>query len=374
MNKKLFFLIGLALAGIVLSNVLATTVLPLLPKPVKADSPDYLHYTLNAIVYPLINFVLPFAALMPLILFTQRRHSMANIGRGRFIALHFSICFLFSLAQIVIHMFFEPDQGYYFGDALFRLILGEIDYFASNFVFYFCVIAASQALMYLRQLRQKEVNEARLAETLANARLSSLKMKLQPHFIFNALQSINVLMLDKQISPASEMISRLGRLLRHSIDIDDSQMVTVESELDTVQDYLAIEEIRFKDRLHLDKSIDPDVQKAVIPGLILQPLIENAIKHGIAKRIGPGRIQISVQREKSLLKIAVKNDGPGLPPNWNLDEHSGFGLQATKKRLELIYGHDFSFTVQDTGEGGVCSEIVVPFSEEILNCREEGET
>ena len=373
MKKNIFFLIGLSLAGIVLSNVLAIHILPKILKSTAAGSPDYWLYTISAIVYPITNFILPFAALMPLILFVQRQHSMAKIGRVRFTALHFGICFLFSLAQIVIHMFFEPDKGYYYGDALFRLVLGEIDYFTTNLIFYIGVIAASLALMYFRQLRQKEINEARLAETLANARLSSLKMKLQPHFIFNALQSINVLMLDKQIEPASEMISRLGRLLRHSIDMDDTQMVTVEIELATVQDYLAIEEIRFKDRLLLEKPIDPGVQKAVIPGLILQPLIENAIKHGIAQRMEPGRIQIRIQREKNMLKIVVTNDGPGLPPNWNQEEHAGFGLQATKRRLELIYGQDFVFTVRNTGEGFVSSEINVPYSEEILNCRERGD-
>ncbi len=374
MNKKLFLLIGLCLAAIVLSNILDIALLPVFPRPLVDDSSAYWRYAINMIVFPLIIIVLPWSALLPLIRHMLHRYPLAKIGRGRFIVLHFSVCFLFSLAQIVIHMFFEPDQGFYYGDALYRLVLGVLDYFGRNVVFYICVIAASQALIYFRQLRQKEVNEARLAETLANARLSSLKMKLQPHFIFNALQSINVLMLDNQVKPASEMTSRLGRLLRHSIDIDDTQMVTVESELDTVQDYLAIEEIRFKDRLHLEKSIDPNMNKAVIPGLILQPLIENAIKHGIAKRMGPGRIWINIHREKNFLKIAVKNDGPGLAANWNLDEHSGFGLQATKKRLELIYDRDFSFTVRNTGEGGVCSEIRVPFSEEILSCRDKVET
>ena len=198
-------------------------------------------------------------------------------------------------------------------------------------------------------------------------------MKLQPHFIFNTLQSINVLMLDRQTESASEMISRLAHLLRHSIDMDQTQMVTVENELDTIQDYLAIEEVRFKDRLKLEKDINPLVKNAMIPGLILQPLIENAVKHGIAKKMGPGRIRVKINRVDNSLKITIKNDGPGLPPNWNPDKQSGFGLQVTKKRLELMYGNNYSFSVKNSERGEVCAEIIIPFTEEILRSRKAAE-
>ena len=373
MDKKIVLLIGLCLAAIVLSNVLGAYVLPLFPmKPEVADAAQYWRWSLNKIIFPLAIYGLPLISLLPLILDLLRRYPLSRLGRARFILLHFSVCFVFSLFQILIHMRFEPDHGHYYGDVFYRLFWGVFDYFGSNFIFYGCVVAAGLAVVYFRELRRKEIDEARLAESLANARLSSLKMKLQPHFIFNALQSVNVLMLDKRIEPASEMISRLGRLLRHSIDMDESQMVTVEEEMETVQNYLAIEEIRFKDRLRLEKNIDPKVHKAVIPGLILQPLIENAIKHGIAKKIGESRIWIDIRREKNNLIIAVKNQGQELPAGWTLDENSGFGLRVTQKRLELIYGKNFSVTVKNTGKGEVSSEIAVPYSEEILSLKKEG--
>jgi two-component sensor histidine kinase len=372
MNKKLILLIGLCFLAIVLSNFLYM-MMPVFKRPVSDVSPEYWLLVFDVIAFAIVVVVLPWTGLVPMILYWLRRLPLLKLGRSRFILLHFSVCFLFSWAQIVIHMLFEPDQGSYYGDVPYRMVLGVIDYFGKNVVFYICVVAAAQAFSYFRQLRQKELHEARLAETLANARLNSLKMKLQPHFIFNALQSVNVLMLDKKTEAASEMISRLGRLLRHSIDMDDTQMVTVENELETVQNYIAIEEIRFKDRLKWVKTIDSAVQKAVIPGLILQPLIENAVKHGIAKKMDKGRIWITIVREGNNLKITVKNDGPGLPKNWKLDENSGFGLQATKKRLELIYGRDASFTVQNTADKEVCGEIVVPFSEEILSFRHKRE-
>lgn len=365
-------MIGLCLAVMVLSNILG--LLPLFSRPIKPDSPAYWRYAINILISPLIIVILPWTALLPLIRHVLHRHPLAKIGWRRFVGLHFAVCFLFSLAQIIIHMFFEPDRAFFHGDVVYRLVLGVYDYFGNNIIFYIGVIAAVQALTYFRQLRQKEVNEARMAETLANARLSSLKMKLQPHFIFNALQSINVLVLDKQNESASEMISRLGRLLRHSIDLDDTQMVTVKSELENVQNYLAIEEIRFKDRLKSDIYIDPDVDKAVIPSLILQPLVENSIKHGFSNKMGPGRISINIRRAGNTLKITVKNDGQALPRDWQLDMDSRFGLMATKNRLEMIYGNDFSFTVQNTGEKGVSNEIAIPFSEEILSCRREAKT
>ena len=365
-------MIGICLAAIVLSNILYIHIFPVVPKSSVSKSPlDDSSYWWDVIIYtihPLIVLVLPWAALLPLILYVQGQQPLSRTGWPHFILLHLSICFLFSLAQIMIHMSFEPDIGTYHGDFFYRLVLGELDYFYKNVVFYIGVIAVGQAVTYFRQLRQKELNEARLAETLADARLSSLKMKLQPHFIFNTLQSINVLMLDKQTDSASEMISRLAHLLRHSMEMDDTQMVTLENELRTIQNYLEIEEIRFKDRLKLEKDIDPLVKNAVIPGLILQPLIENAVKHGIAKKMGPGRIRIEISRIDNFLKITIKNDGPGLPPNWNPDNYSGFGLLVTKKRLELIYGSNYFFSVKNF-EGGVCAEIEIPFSEEILSVR-----
>jgi len=376
-NKKLLILIGICLAAIILSNILYVNIFPVVPKSgVSKTLFDDSSYWWNVIVYtihPLIVIVIPWMALLPLILYLLSLHPFTKTSRVRFILLHLSTCFLFSLAQIFIHMFFEPDTGVYHGDFFYRLILGILDYFYKNVVFYIGVIAVAQAAAYFRQLRQKELNEARLAESLANARLGSLKMKLQPHFIFNTLQSINVLMLDRQTESASEMISRLAHLLRHSIDMDDTQMVTVENELDTIQNYLEIEKVRFKDRLKLEKNIDPLVKNALIPGLILQPLIENAVKHGIAKKMGSSRICIEINREDNFLKISIKNDGPGLPPNWNVDKNAGFGLQVTKKRLELIYKNNYTFSFKNSEEGGVCAEIKIPFSEEILSVRKAAE-
>ncbi len=367
MNKKLFVLVLLSLAAILLSNFILVSNTALNTKRPAGDSLDYWENVFAIIAFALISVILPWMGLFALILHFLRRLPWPKERPARFILLHFSVCFLFSLAQILIHMLFEPDTGFYYGDFAYRLVLGQWDYFSRNAIFTVGVIGVHQALTGFRQLRQKEIDQARLAESLAEARLSSLKMKLQPHFLFNALQAINVLILDKQIEPASEMLSRLSVLLRYSFGQEERQLVTVETELETVRSYLAIEEIRFKDRLRVETAAEPGVRNALVPSLLLQPLIENAVKHGIAPSSGSGKIEIDVRRAGNSLSLAVRNDGPDLPTGWNFRDQAGFGLKATQKRLELLYGRDFALEVRNAAEGGVRVEIAIPFSVDILS-------
>jgi len=367
MNKKLFFLILLCLAAIVLSNLILVGSAALNSKLPVGDSVGYWENVVRIFVFAFISIILPWMGLFALILYLLRRFPWPKERPARFILLYFAVCFLFSLAQIVIHMGFEPDTGFYYGDFAYRLVLGQWNYFSKNAIFTVGVVGVHQTLAGFRQLRQKEIEHARLAESLAEARLHSLKMKLQPHFLFNALQSINVLILDNQIEPASEMLSRLSILLRRSFGQDDRQLVTVDTELETVQNYLAIEEIRFKDRLQVETVVEPGVRKAMVPSLLLQPLIENAVKHGLSRTSGSGRVGIDIRRSGNSLSVAVSNDGPGLPAGWNFQDRAGFGLKTTHKRLELLYGRDFTLEVRNADEGGVRVEIAIPFSVDILS-------
>ena len=372
MNKKLVVLILLSLATISLSNLILVGNTALTLKRSLGESLDYWENVVKIISFNLISIILPWIGLLGLILHFLRRFPWPKERPARFILLHFTVCFMFSLAQFLIHTLFEADTGFYFGNFAYRLVLGLLDYFSTNVIFTAGVVGVHQALTNIRQLRQKEIDQARLAESLAEARLSSLKMRLEPHFLFNALQSINVLILDKQVEPASEMLARLSILLRHSLDQDDRQLVTVKSELETVRDYLAIEEIRFKDRLRVEMKIEPGAPSALFPGLLLQPLIENAIKHGVARSSEPGKIEIDIRRAGNSLTVSVHNDGPGLPAGWNFREQAGFGLRATQKRLELLYGRDFALDVRNAAEGGVRVDIAVPFTVDILSDAGEG--
>jgi sensor histidine kinase YesM len=366
MNKKLAVLVLLSLAVIVLSNLILFGHSNLVLKRSFGNSVDYWENVFGVIAIAFISIILPWLGLLSLILHFLRRFPWPKERPARFILLQLGVCFLFSLAQFLIHTLFEPDTGMYFGNFVYRLVLGLLDYFSRNFIFAAGVVGVHQSLANIRQLRQKEVEQARLAEALAEARLHSLKMKLQPHFLFNALQSINVLILDKQIEPASEMLSRLSILLRRSLDQDERQLVTVEDELETGRNYLAIEEIRFKDRLRLETQVEPGVRNALVPGLLLQPLIENAVRHGVARSSTPGKIKIDIRRAGKFLSIFIRNDGPGLPTGWNYMDNAGFGLRATRNRLELLYGRDFTLDVRDAAEGGVRVDLAIPFSVDIL--------
>jgi two-component system LytT family sensor kinase len=367
MNKKLVVLILLGLAVIVLSNFILFGHSNLVSKRSFGNSVDYWENVFGVIAIAFISIILPWMGLLSLILHFLRRFPWPKKRPARFIFLQLGVCFLFSLAQFLIHTLFEPDTGLYFGNFAYRLVLGLLDYFSRNFIFAAGVVGVHQSLANLRQLRQKEVEQARLAEALAEARLQALKMKLQPHFLFNALQSINVLILDKQIEPASEMLARLSTLLRRSLDQDERQLVTVEDELETARNYLAIEEIRFKDRLRVETKVESGARNALVPGLLLQPLIENAVRHGIARSSTPGQIEIDIRRAENSLSLSVRNDGPGLPAGWNFADHAGFGLRSTRKRLELLYERDFTLDVRDAAEGGVRVDITIPFSVDLLS-------
>jgi two-component system LytT family sensor kinase len=364
--RKLLGLIALAILMIILSNAIYAFSYQAVPKSVESATPTYWHTIFYLAYWTVIVVILPWIGLLPLILHVLHLYPLRAGGLGRFVLLHFSICFFFSFAQIFVHIFFEPDPGWYHFDVLYRLILGVMDYFGNNIFFYVCAVTAYYAFTYFRQLQQKEISEARLAESFAKAQLNSLKMKLQPHFLFNALQSINVLVLNKQIDAASEMIEKLSILLRLSIDSTENQLETVERELEMLDYYLGIEEIRYKQRLTVEKAVDPSARKALIPSLILQPLIENSLKHGISKRIKPGRVHIDIGRRENTLRVAVTNDGPDLPRDWNIKEHSGVGLQTTIKRLKLLYGDEYSLDMSNAPGGGVVTEISIPYSEEVL--------
>jgi two-component system LytT family sensor kinase len=369
--KRLLGLILLAILLINLSNVLFIYLYQLIYSSHLLGTYSYWYRIIEPIHWFLVVIAVPWLGLLPLVIHLLKMYSFREKRRLRFGLVHLTACLLFSAAQIAIHMLYEPDQGWYHHDAIYRFVAGILFYSEYNLVFYVCTVAAYYAITYFRQLRLKEINEARLAESLANAQLSSLKMKLQPHFIFNALQSVNVLVLDKQIEPASEMLEKLSVLLRQSIDMEDRQLVTLERELETVQRYLEVEKIRFGERLVVETDIDPAVMNALVPGLILQPVIENAVKHGIANKMSPGKIILVVRRTGSELSIVVSNDGPSLPEDWSFERHSGFGLKTTRRRLELLFGDRFSFRVGNAPGGGVSLEINLPFEEQLLSVDEE---
>ncbi|HET9485097.1 MAG TPA: histidine kinase [Xanthomonadales bacterium] len=212
--------------------------------------------------------------------------------------------------------------------------------------------------------RLQEQTQATLSATSAahQAQLRMLRYQLNPHFLFNTLNAISTLILDRDSPTANRMVTSLSAFLRHSLDADPMQRVTLKQELDAINLYLGIEKIRFADRLTLDFDIEPDAYSALLPSLLLQPLIENAIKYAVAKRVEGGRIGIRARRVGARIEIAVTDDGPGCPAfDSGLPHGNGVGLRNARDRLRVLYGDRASFVVRNGEPRGVEVTMQLPY-------------
>ena len=199
------------------------------------------------------------------------------------------------------------------------------------------------------------VRLSRLEAQLAEARLVALKAQLQPHFLFNALNTVSVLMRE-DLDAADDVLVRLSALLRKSLDSSAAHEVPLREEIALLETYLEIERARFADRLTYHVDVAPDALDARVPPLILQPLVENAIRHGIARRVSAGRIEIAAARRNGGLHMSVRDDGPGLAP----DARDGVGLSNTRARLQQLYGASHSFEIKSAEGGGAVVSLVIP--------------
>ena len=229
-------------------------------------------------------------------------------------------------------------------------------YFHQGLTIYWTTLVVGYALYYYRGLREKEAQTARLSAQLAQAQLQALKMQIHPHFLFNTLNSIAAL-LHKDVEAADKMIVRLGDFLRLTLQSSDAQLVDFDQELEFLKCYLDIEHVRFQDRLTIEMDIDPHALTAVVPNLILQPIVENAVRHGVATQTYPGHIAIRARRENGRLIMKVEDNGAGLKSDSN---GSGIGLSNTRARLEQFYGNDFSFQIANSAQRGATVTIDVP--------------
>jgi signal transduction histidine kinase len=203
-----------------------------------------------------------------------------------------------------------------------------------------------------------DARSSQLQGQLEKARLQSLKSQLQPHFLFNTLNSISALMLTN-VEAADRMITRLGDLLRISLETAGTQMTTLSRELEFVSCYIEIEKVRFEERLKVSIDVAPEALDASVPHLLLQPLVDNAIKHGISRLVSGGEIHISVTQDDADLHIEVRDNGPGFREPAH-SSSGGVGLRITRERLETIYGQDQSVEVLSLPQGGVAARVCIP--------------
>jgi LytS/YehU family sensor histidine kinase len=200
-----------------------------------------------------------------------------------------------------------------------------------------------------------------LETQLARAQLQALRMQLNPHFLFNTLHSISALVRENNKALAIRMISELGDLLRQTLKLSGSQEVSLQDELQFIEKYLDLEQLRFQDRLSVRMMIEPETSLASVPYLILQPLVENAIRHGISKSLKASLIEVRASKENGNLILQVRDDGPGLPDDWKGWNGGTIGLSNTKARLESLYHDGYQFDLKNATEGGVLARISIPF-------------
>jgi LytS/YehU family sensor histidine kinase len=216
------------------------------------------------------------------------------------------------------------------------------------------------ALHYYRSVRERERRAAELEALLADARLHALTGQLRPHFLFNALHGVSTLM-HRDVEAADEMLAELGALLRATLDREGVQEVPLHEELATARHYVEIVRARFGDRLVVEEEIDPDAREALVPHLVLQPLVENAVEHGIARDPGAGRIWIRARRENGSCTLTVTDDGPGLEGGSEAAVREGVGLSNTRRRLSQLYGPEATVTLRARGGRGADVVIRLPF-------------
>jgi two-component system LytT family sensor kinase len=227
---------------------------------------------------------------------------------------------------------------------------------------YGMMVGVGLAVEYRRRIRVREMEAARLEALLAQAQIVSLKMQLHPHFLFNTLNGIVAMVRDGENDQAVAMLMGLSRMLRYALDNSGRQEVTLSEEVEFLKLYLSIEQMRFSDRLLTNIQIDPGTENARVPSLILQPLVENALRHGAAMKLTRTSVSIGAHRTNGTLNLRVLDDGAGLAKGFDLEKTNGIGLCNTRDRLRQLYGEKQSLTLINRPEGGVEVLVALPFS------------
>jgi signal transduction histidine kinase len=222
------------------------------------------------------------------------------------------------------------------------------------------ILLVAHAVSYYRRFRERELRAAQLEGQLAKARLQALKSQLQPHFLFNTMHSISSLMLT-DVRAADRMMTRLGDLLRMSLESAGTEITTLSREIEFLNCYIEIEKVRFAERLSVTFDISPETLDAWVPHLLLQPLVDNAVKHGISKLPDGGEIRITANGHAGQLQIEISDNGPGLLKKGTVPS-SGLGLRIIRERLESLYSQDQSLELRPLPGGGAMARVCIPFS------------
>lgn len=301
------------------------------------------------------------ALLTPFVFWMSRSFSIERDNwrtrLGQHLAVAFFVAFCFDLFTDLIRIYVVRPP--WLESATFHPLddLFELD-FLYEFGVYLAVLSAGFARDYFLRFKERQEQAARLEAQLAEARLQSLRMQINPHFLFNTLHAISSLV-ERNPKGVRRMIARLSELLRYTLEDNTEQEVPLRQELQFLEGYLDIQQIRFQDKLTVEEHIDEEVLEAMVPNLILQPLVENAIKHGASQIEGVGRIEIAARREGARLQLQVIDNGPGFSGNGATKK--GVGLQNVQSRLEELYGEKQYLALHQLEEGGLAAVVSFPY-------------
>jgi sensor histidine kinase YesM len=295
-----------------------------------------------------------FALSTPLVLWLARRFRIERTLWRRSLVVHFLAGTAIAAAWAMCHITIDSAFGSkikFTPDNIARLIFVNLD---KELLVYWIIVVISHAVDYYQRYREGELRASQ-------AQLQALKMQLHPHFLFNALHSISALV-HSDPEAADKMIARLGDFLRLTLETSAAQEVPLRQELEFLNCYLEIERIRFQDRLTTHIEVDPQTLDCRVPNLILQPVVENAIRHGVAPRAAHGHIEIRAERDGQTLRLQVRDNGAGLPTdNSRRASAGGVGLSNTRARLSQLYGASQRFELANDPRGGAVATIEIPF-------------
>jgi two-component system, LytTR family, sensor kinase len=313
----------------------------------------------EAIAVPQFGRAAMWACLAPFILMLRDRMPLRAghwVGGILFhIAFSFIVMATFYLGRIeAFNLMVEPIKKGFWHTA-------NVGFYGHNLVdiaYYWAVIAFGYGVELQRKYKNEEIRSVQLESKLVEAELKLLREQIKPHFLFNTLNTISVLVRDRKNDLAVTLLSRLGSLLRMSLDRPHENVTTLQAELDFLDRYVDIQKARFSDRLTVEVSIDDAALGMTVPWLILQPIVENAILHGVAPKDGPGRVDVFGRVNGGSLHLEVSDDGPGVANLPGLVE--GTGLANTRARLHKIYGNAATMAISSRRSGGLTVEIAVP--------------
>lgn len=308
---------------------------------------------------PQFGRALMWALLAPLVL--QLRVKVP-LSRGRWVggvAFHLAMSFVvmgvyYAGRVFSISLFWHSD----FWPALTKNFYGRN---IIDMAYYWLVLAFGYSLEIYQKYKSEELKTAQLEARLIETELKALREQLHPHFLFNTMNTIAVLVREGKNDAAVSLLARLSSLLRMSLDATRAAEITLRQEMDFLERYIDIQKARFSDRLEVEVAIQPEAMSARIPNLLLQPIVENAILHGVAPKTGPGRVRISGMVNGDQLHLDVEDDGPGILPDASSRRREGVGLANTRERLAKIYGARSQLTLKSELGRGVHVQIILPF-------------